>query len=86
VANPVRAGERRPPRPARLVGPTAFGRPLLARVQLQIERPELVEAHHHIRIAALFVDLAVAAVVEVQDPVLLDLVVGSLDRLKVFTT
>jgi hypothetical protein len=43
---------------------------------LQVERAELVEADHHIGVAALAVDLAVSEVVEVQDPVLLRFVVG----------
>jgi hypothetical protein len=45
-------------------------------VGLQVERAELVDAGHHIRVAVEHVDGAVHQPVQVQDPILLALVVG----------
>jgi hypothetical protein len=40
---------------------------------LEVERPELVDAYDHVRVARLGIDGAVHQAVQVQDPVLLDL-------------
>ena len=45
--------------------------PLLARVRLQIERPELVDTDHHRRIGCTRLGGAVGDCVELEDPVLL---------------
>ena len=51
---------------------------------LEVERPELVEADHHVRITATPFRLPIGKVVEVKDPVLLLLevrIVAHLERL-----
>jgi hypothetical protein len=53
-------------------------------VGLQVERAELVDADHHIRVAIEHVDGAVHQPVQVQDPILLALVVGSREVFQVF--
>ena len=50
--------------------------PLRAGMGLQVERPELIDADHHGRIARPGLGLAVGDVVQLEDPVLLDFEVG----------
>ena len=71
----MRAGVGRPP-PAPRRQPTTGGKsPLPARVRLEVERPELIDADDHLWVAGLDVDGAIHQAVQVQDAVLLGLVV-----------
>jgi hypothetical protein len=72
----VRAGVGGTPAPARLWPATPAAGPLAARVGLEVERPELVDADDHLRVAVQDVLGAVHQAVQVQHAVLLGLVVG----------
>jgi hypothetical protein len=76
----VRPGERRPSstssRGIRIAFAVPDRSPLFAGMELQIERPELVHAKHHCRVARAGRGLAVGDVVELEHPVLLGFEVG----------
>jgi hypothetical protein len=76
VPHPVGAGGGRPPPATRPRAAATTGRPLPARVRLQGERPELVDAENHVRIAVQDIVGAVHQPVQVQNAVLLGLEVG----------
>jgi len=85
VTNAVRAFVGRPsPAAGRPSALAAGGGPLLAGVWLQVQRPELVDADHHRRVAIAGLSLAVGEVIQLQDAVLFGLevrVVGLLPGL-----
>jgi hypothetical protein len=84
MAHPMWTLVGRPPPAPRSRAATTSQRPLAAGVGLQVERAELVDADHHIRVAIEHVDGAVHQPVQVQDPILLALVVGSREVFQVF--
>jgi hypothetical protein len=85
VTDAVRAFVGRPsPAAGRPSALAAAGGPLLAGVWLQVQRPELVDADHHRRVAIAGLSLAVGEVIQLQDAVLFGLevrVVGLLPGL-----
>jgi hypothetical protein len=73
VPHAVRAGVGGPPSAPRRQPTTGSKGPLPARVRLEVERPELIDADDCIWVARLGIDGAVHQAVQVQDPVLLGL-------------